>query len=227
LVRGHRAGLTRHNGAVEWSRRRKAAIAGAVALLLVAALAWLILRDDPRPAPPAAAPPPTLTPSPPPPAPPRDICDDQARRRFVPEAISVEHVVRRARVTGYPRDAAGVPGVPPVTAKDVFAWDLGGVEPGSKQGHVLLNAHTWPNGSAMGNRLLAGLQVGGRIVLRGAGGKVACYRVTQRTEVRAEEGYPGWSASDGPSAVVIVVCSGVRRGPRDWSHRTLWFAEPA
>ena len=196
-------------------------------LLLLAVLVWLLLRDDP-PARPVATPPPALTPSPgpTPPPPPRDECDRQVRRGFVPTAISIQHVVRRATVTGYPRDAAGVPGVPPVTAKDVFAWDLGGVEPGSARGHVLLNAHTWPNGSAMGNRLLAGLRLNGRIVLRGAHGQLACYRVTQRTEVRAEEGYPGWQAADGPSAVVIVVCSGVRRGPRDWSHRTLWFAEP-
>ena len=34
------------------------------------------------------------------------------------------------------------------------AGDRGGVEPGSRKGHVLLNTHTWPDGSAMGNRLL-------------------------------------------------------------------------
>jgi len=26
--------------------------------------------------------------------------------------------------------------------------------------------------------------------------------------------------------VVIVVCSGERLGPGDWTHRTLWFASP-
>jgi hypothetical protein len=77
----------------------------------------------------------------------------------------------------------------------------------------------------MGNRLLDALQVGDDLRL-GRPGKVACYRVTDRVEVRVEDGSPGWSAKDGPPQVVIVVCSGERRGPGDWSHRTLWFAEP-
>lgn len=202
-------------------------IAGAVALLLVAGLVWWLLRDDP-PAPEAARPQPAPTsPAPSPaPAPPRDACADQSRRGFVPTAFTVPGVVRRAEVRALPRDAQGVPGVPPVAAKDVVAWDLGGIEPGSRTGHVLLNAHTWPDGTALGNRLLDGLHEGGRIVLRGAGGKVACYRVSERTEVRVEDGYPGWDAVDGSPEVVIVVCSGVRRGPGDWSHRTLWFARP-
>lgn len=207
--------------------RTRLGIAGAVALLVVAGIVWWLLRAEP-PAPEAVSPQPgPLTATPAPSPPPRDVCDGQARRGFVPTAFSVPGVVRRAEVRGLPRDAQGVPGVPPVSDKDVVAWDLGGIEPGSRAGHVLLNAHTWPDGAALGNRLLDGLREGGRIVLRGAGGKVACYRVSAREEVRAEDGYPGWDAVDGSPEVVIVVCSGVRRGPGDWSHRTLWFARPA
>lgn len=84
---------------------------------------------------------------------------------------------------------------------------------------------TWPNGAAMGNRLLDRLQVGDELRLEGEDGAFACYRVGERVEVPVEEGYPGWSATDGPPQVVIVVCSGERRGPGDWSHRTLWFAD--
>ena len=71
-----------------------------------------------------------------------------------------------------PRDELGVPGTPPLTnrGKSVFAWDREqGILPGDPAGNVLLNAHTWPDGTALGNRLLAGLQLGDRIVVRGAG----------------------------------------------------------
>ncbi len=206
--------------------RRTARVGAAVAVVLVlllALLGWWLTRDDD---PPVAAPrpAPTRTPSPTP-TPAADPCTTQAGGGFVPTSLSVPGVVRRAEVVGLPRDAAGVVGVPPVADKRVFAWDLGGVEPGSRQGHVLLNTHTWPDGSAMGNTLLEDLRVGGELRLARPG-RLACYRVTKRVEVRTEEGYPGWSATDGPPQVVIVVCSGERRGPGDWSHRTLWFAEP-
>lgn len=196
-----------------------------VVALVVALLVWWLSRDEER-EPPIVAPTPSLTPSQnPSPTVRADPCATQARAGFVPTTISVEGVTRRAEVVGLPRDGAGVVGVPPIDDKDVFAWDLGGVEPGSAEGHVLLNTHTWPDGSAMGNQLLDALQVGDGLQL-GRPGKVACYRVSERVEVRVEDGYPGWSATDGPSQVVIVVCSGERRGPGDWSHRTLWFADP-
>lgn len=208
-------------------RRDLALVAGVVGLVLVVLPAWLLLRGGDEPSPPAAAPPvATPTPSPTAPPPPTDPCARPSTAGFVPTAITVPGVARRARVLALPRDAAGVPGVPPVSDKLSFAWDRGGIEPGSTTGHVLLNAHTWPDGTAMGNRLLAGLDVGGRIVLR-AGPQAACYTVTERTEVLASDGFPGWDAVDGPPQVVIVVCSGKRLGPGNWTHRTLWFASPA
>ncbi|WP_408899252.1 class F sortase [Nocardioides sp. R1-1] len=208
-------------------RRDRALVAGTVALVLAGLLAWLLLRGGDEPAEPrAVVPPPSAAPTPTPaPTPPPDPCARPATSGFAPTSITVEGVVRRARVLALPRDAAGVPGVPPVSDKLSVAWDRGGVRPGSEQGHVLLNTHTWPDGSALGNRLLAGLEVGGRLVLR-AGDQVACYAVTERTEVLATDGFPGWDAVDGPPEVVIVVCSGERRGPGDWTHRTLWFASP-
>lgn len=213
------------------TRRRGAALAaGVVALAVVIGLiAWLVLRDGPDPAPaPVATPQVTATPPPPPsPTPePEPMCDRSSRTGFVPTAISVEGVARRTPVIGLPRDSAGVPGVPPVNDKHVFAWDLGGVEPGSDTGQVLLNTHTWPDGSAMGNALLGAFDVGDELVLRGDDGTFACYEVTERVEVREEDGYAGYGATDGPPRVVIVVCSGDRLGPGRWTHRTLWFAAP-
>lgn len=216
-------------------QRRRAAMvtAGAVVIVLLVALLGWWLTDGEDPEQPVVVSPnpvatrtdgPSPTPSPTPRPSQRPRCAPQPGGGFVPTRVGVEGVVRGAEVMGVPRDEAGIPGVPPVERKDVFAWDLGGVEPGSRRGHVLLNAHTWPDGSALGNHLLDGLQVGDRIELSRRG-RLACYRVTERVEVAVEDGYPGWTTEEGPPQVVIVVCSGVRRGPGDWSHRTLWFAD--
>ncbi|WP_370247789.1 hypothetical protein [Nocardioides sp.] len=128
-----------------------------------------------------------------------------------------------------PRTRDGEIGTAPVTdrGKRVLAWDPA-ILPGGGEGTVLLNAHTWPDGSALGNRLLAGLRVGDRLRLRGARGAAACYRVRERTRFRrdripAAPTFRSW----GPEQVVIIVCSGRRRGPGDWTHRTVWYLDPA
>ena len=209
--------------------RRRTAITG-VAVLVVAAVmaAWFLVRSDPAPRAAAEQPPtptPTPTPTSTPATVPPDACAGGHQGAFVPTSVSIEGAVRRAEVVGVGRDANGVPGVLPLSDKQDFAWDLGGVEAGSDQGQVLLNTHTWPDGTAIGNRLLAEVEVGDELVLRGAGG-VACYILSQVVEVTKEAGYPGYGATDGPPQVVIVVCSGKRLGPGDWSHRTLFIARP-
>ncbi len=206
------------------------------AVLVAAALVWLADRNDSSDpvavdqevpsASASAAPTPTPTPSRQPPKTPfacRAVSD-----AFTPTSIEVPGVTTGSSVVAVPRDANGVVGVPPLTesGKAEFAWDAPGVEPGSSAGHALFNAHTWPDGSALGNRLLDGLQTGGRLVVRGASGERLCYDVDRREEVTAETRMPEIYSAEGPPRLVIIVCSGVRRGPGDWSHRTLWFASP-
>jgi hypothetical protein len=108
----------------------------------------------------------------------------------------------------------------------VFAWDRQSAKPGSEVGNVLLTAHTYSDGSALGNRLYRDLRPGDTLKLVGANG-VVCYRVTERTEVSIGD-YPtarvyDW---DGPPQAVVTVCSGLRLGPGDWTKRTIWFLEP-
>jgi hypothetical protein len=153
----------------------------------------------------------------------------ETSRPFVPTTISVPGVVARARVIAPPRDARGVPGVPPLTeeGKRLFAWDRGqGIRPGDPRGNVLLNAHTWPDGTALGNRLLGGLRKGDRIVVRGAHTRL-CFRVTERVEVSADRPMHRYYARRGPHRLAIVVCSGRRLGPGVWDRRTVWFAAPS
>jgi len=154
-------------------------------------------------------------------------CTDESSVAFTPNRIAISHVTSGAHVLAIGYDARGVPGVPPLTSegKTEFAW-VPNVAPGMDEGNVLLNAHTWPDGSALGNHLLAGLQTGGRIVVTGAGGRVLCYRVTDRVEVAATASVPAYFATDGPPQLAIVVCSGIRRGPGDWTERTIWYASP-
>lgn len=223
-------------------RGRRATAAVAAVAALAAGAAWWALSDGPDGAarPPAAVAQ-TPAPSAAPTTPgtdlevepstsflPRADCTAVAQA-FTPRTITVAGVTRDADVVAPPRDANGVPGTPPLSSygKSVFAWDREQqVRPGDPAGNVLLNAHTWPDGSALGNRLLAALQPGDRIVVRGADAEL-CYRVTERVEVLAEDGLARYYATDGPPQLAIVVCSGRRLGPGVWEKRTVWFAAPA
>jgi hypothetical protein len=93
---------------------------------------------------------------------------------------------------------------------------------------VRLTAHTYPRwaGVALGNRLLKRLHRGRMLVTSGPHGQRLCYRVVRRLSVPATRTVSAYYASGGPPRLAILVCSGVRRGPGDWSRRTIWFARP-
>ncbi len=155
------------------------------------------------------------------------VCAHPATAPFTPTSISIPDVIQDGKVMALPRDANDVPRVPPTSAKFAFAWDRPpGIEPGSDRGNVLLNAHTWPDGSAVGNTMLSNLDEGGRIILRGDRSEL-CYTVTKRIEVLASKGYAPYYDRDGSPQVALIVCSGKRLGPGEWTHRTIWFAEPS
>lgn len=211
-------------------RSRRAVVGSGLAAVLVVVLAvgiTLVVRPGDEPAPPAAADrttseaAPTVSPG----ATVEPDCVGGVQGSFRPQRFTVAGVVDAAEVIALPRDERNVPGVPALDDKHVLAWDRGGIEPGSTQGNVLLNTHTWPDGSAMGNTLLDELGRGDRIMLTGDGSSL-CYEVTRRIEVRAADGYPPYYDTEGPPQLAIVVCSGERTGPGEWTHRTLWFASP-
>lgn len=211
-------------------RAKVMAVGGGLVALLVALGLFLLWPGEETPVPPTVEPEPTPSAEPTPePATSEPAIDPRCRggatEPFVPESITVAEVLERAEVMALPRDSANVPQVPPTNAKQAFAWDEPGVRPGSEQGNVLMNTHLWPDGTAAGNALLDNLAVGDLIVLRGAGKKL-CYEVTEEVEVRAEDGYPPYYDVDGPPQLALLTCSGERRGPGDWSHRTIWFARP-
>ena len=208
--------------------RRLRVAAGVVAGILLVVVAVWVLRspaDTPvatRPTPtPTPTPSPTASPNPPP-------CDSPATEPFTPTRITVPGVIRNATVVALPRDGNNVPSVPPVSeaGKQQVAWDRPpGIKPGSRKGNVLLNTHTWPDGSALGNELLDDFQKGDRIIVRGDGATL-CYEVDKRVEVLASDGYPPYFDREGSPQIAIIVCSGRRLGPGNWTHRTMWFATP-
>ncbi|MGN6253241.1 MAG: class F sortase [Marmoricola sp.] len=157
-------------------------------------------------------------------------CDDPATGPFVPTRITIPGITRDSAVIALPRDRYNIPSPLPLTetAKHQFAWDRQpSPMPGADAGNVLLNTHTWPwtSAPAMGNLLLEHLRAGDRIIVGGVRTHL-CYRVTRQVEIRAEQPYDAYYATDGPPQLAIMVCSGGRRGPGDWANRMIWFASP-
>lgn len=210
-------------------KQRGAARAGtalASALLLVAGTAPGA-SADPLPIPPIPLPPP-LGPSPEPRPKPAPRCSTTTDP-FVPESMWIPDL-GRIDVVAMQRDRNNVPGTLPTTrsGRERMAFDLGsGVRPGDSSGNALLNGHTWPDGRAIGNALLAELDEGDRLVLRGNRGRL-CYRVNDRVEIRTGDkaGKRRYYDSDGEPQIAILVCSGKRLGPGRWTHRTIWYATP-
>lgn len=206
-------------GVMTRERARAGATAAVVVAIVVGLLWWL--GDRPG-APSLVAPSPALT-----------LPADTLAARCAPakpfRPVAAVITGLRAPVVALPRDANDVPRTPQLTpaGKGQVAWDQPpGPMPGSRHGNVLLNTHTWPDGSALGNRLLDRLHEGDRFELRGAAGQRLCYRVTERVEVRAADGFPRYYEDIGRPQAAIIVCSGRRLGPENWTHRTIWFARP-
>lgn len=151
-------------------------------------------------------------------------------RPFVPITLSVEQVGSR-QVQPLNRIRVGerhfsLPD-PQGFNSQVYAWDKEGAKPGSVHGMVNFTAHTYPPGQvALGNQLYDHLQIGDIIIVRGQQTSLR-YQVTERLEVPLAD-YPAGQVldQDGPSRLSITICSGERRGPDDWTMRTIWFAVP-
>ncbi|MGQ0844603.1 MAG: class F sortase [Sporichthyaceae bacterium] len=146
---------------------------------------------------------------------------------FVPTSISIPGLPK-IKVSALERDANGVPGTPALTksAKQTMAFDLGsGILIGAKKGNALLNAHTFPDGSALGNTLLDELEEKDMIYVDGPLGRT-CYKVTDEVEVPYDNDGKRYYAKTGKPQIAIIVCSGERIGPGQWTKRTIWYASP-
>ena len=156
-------------------------------------------------------------------------CPTTLSKPLTPKRITVQGVTTKAKVIMPKRLAGRVPGDPPLTeaGKEMFAFDkYTGIYPGTPFGVVRMNAHVWPDGSAVGNRMLKNLKIGNRIVVFGLTKKI-CYRVVDKVVVDASKTLLRYYRTDGKPRLGIVVCSGKRLGPGNWTKRTVWFAKPS
>ncbi|MCW2857787.1 MAG: hypothetical protein JWR52_3402 [Marmoricola sp.] len=147
---------------------------------------------------------------------------------FVPSRARIPSIGRTVKVTQVKRTSSGAIGAVPATNANKWVMSMDPkTRPASRHGSVLLAGHTWPDGSALGNAMLANLEPGDQIVLLGANGKQACYQITERESYPVKH-VPAKKAfrSNGPERVVIVACSGTRLGPGNWSERTIWYGSP-
>lgn len=158
---------------------------------------------------------------------PAAVACERPARGFVPTRASIPAIGRTVRVIQVRRTSRNQVGAGPVTeaGKWLMAMDPHN-RPASRRGSVLLSAHTWPDGSALGNALLRNLHEGEGVVMRRKNGVRACYRVTKRTSYPAKKVPRSALRSTGPERLVIVACSGKRLGPGKWTRRTLWYASP-
>ena len=114
---------------------------------------------------------------------------------------------------------------------DVFAWDKSSAK-ARGHGSVIMTAHTYPGeAGALGNQLIRQLKPGAVLKLTGQSSNTVCYRVVERRFVPLADKTAARSAlskiyEDQSDKLVIYVCDGLRRGPGDWSARTVWFATP-
>ncbi len=148
-------------------------------------------------------------------------------KRFLPSKITMAGIIRNATIV-FPSRVNGVPGAPPLTSAG--KWQVAmdrkwPIRPGDPYGITILNAHVWPDGSALGNKMLAKLGLGDRIVLKSATHKL-CYLVVKKVQVSPREALRRYYKVDGRPRIAIVVCSGTRLAPGVWSKRTIWYAAP-
>ncbi len=201
--------------------RRHGIVAGGVAFAVIVGL--LLTRGGDQPSEAVTAEP---QPSPSASASAKPGCST-AKKAFIPTSMSISGV-KTIAILPLGLDTQGIPGTPPLTSagKQSMAFDISsGIKPGSKAGHALFNAHTYPDGSALGNTLLDKLNKGDQIVVKGLGGQI-CYKVTKESEVAADSRDSGYFDTEGKPEIAIVVCSGQRLGPGVWTKRTIWFASP-
>ena len=156
-------------------------------------------------------------------------CSRNVHGWFVPVRAEVAGIGTRIRVLALARNPDGTMGEPPLTdsGKRAFGWDKKSTPPGYYKGSVPMDAHTYPDGSALGNALLRNLFAGERVILKGADGQRLCYKIDSRRQyprdqVPERRFFRTW----GDPQIAIIVCSGRRLGPGNWLKRTVWFGHP-
>ncbi len=151
---------------------------------------------------------------------------------LVPAMFTVDSLGISAPVLSVDSDDHDGTMAPPSYQPNTVAWWNEGPKPGSTKGHVVLTAHTYRNGGALGNELhdsTKGLKPGAILRLSDSSGKTLCYRYQKSTKIWAANYDDNSSviyADDSAPDVVLVVCWDFDRSRETWNSRIVFHASP-
>ena len=118
---------------------------------------------------------------------------------------------------------------PPFSQPDAVGWFNQGPKPGADKGKVVLTAHTFHAGKALGNKLFEkdhGLKPGALITLRDAQGKVQCFRFTTAQKIAVKDYDPDSTAvydNLGDPMLAIVICWDYEPATKFWASRIVFY----
>lgn len=158
-------------------------------------------------------------------------CSTQASP-IVPTRITMGSVTTDSPVLSLGLAGDGSIETPPFDQPRSVGWFNGGPKPGAAQGKVVLTAHTFHKGGALGNALhdeKSGLKVGDVIRVTDASGKTLCYRYTKQAKLLVKNYDPNSTAvydNDGKPMLAIVICWDWDAARKFWDSRVVYYAEP-
>ncbi|SER48608.1 Sortase family protein [Propionibacterium cyclohexanicum] len=125
--------------------------------------------------------------------------------------------------------ADGSPATPPGNDSHTVAWYDQGPAVGSATGHVILTAHTFRYGGALGNELNNGLLHEGDIIRISDGtGHTVCYRFSHALKVLVQDYDPRSDvlySQTGAPQLVLVVCADYPLTGGEPKARALYYAD--
>ncbi|MEL4357296.1 MULTISPECIES: class F sortase [unclassified Luteococcus] len=148
---------------------------------------------------------------------------------MVPTKVTMGQVTSDSPVLSLGLADDGSIATPPFSQPFSVGWFNGGPKPGSGKGKVVLTAHTFHKGGALGNALQSGLKQGDIIRLTDASGKTLCYRYTSSTKLMVKDYDPNSTAvydTGGKPMLAIVICWDWDAARKFWDSRVVYYAEP-
>ncbi|MEL4504113.1 class F sortase [Luteococcus sp. H138] len=151
---------------------------------------------------------------------------------IVPTRITMGDVTADSPVLSLGMADDGSVKTPPFDQPHSVGWFNGGPQPGSSQGKVVLTAHTFHKGGALGNALhdsSSGLKLGDLIRVTDASGKTLCYRYTKQAKLWVKDYDPRSTAvydTAGRPMLAIVICWDWDAARKFWDSRVVYYAEP-
>ncbi|WP_394276755.1 class F sortase [Luteococcus sp.] len=164
------------------------------------------------------------------PAPPAGCSTDFSR--MTPTRATVGDLVRDTPVLSLGVAKDGSVATPPFSQPNSIGWYNLGPRPGDVTGKVVLTAHTFRNGGALGNAMHAskdGLRPGDVIRISDASGRTLCYRYTTSTKIAVKDYDPDSTVlydAKGRHQLAIVTCWDFDARREHWDSRIIYYAEP-